>query len=666
MADVNKSVEISYRADIKQLEKTLRAGGKLSEKQIKEMIGGLNKQLRQTEKAAKQTAQVTQKSMRTIERSAERAEHQLEELHGSAGDVGTVLSGIAGAVGLVNPELEGMAMAAADSVGGLEGLVGVGKFLNPAFAAFAIVAAGAAYAVSEYTAEQERASKAAEELEKEQDQLNKKLLEYKRIQEETISSLGEFTAELNMAQAEVLMLTGEISKADFEGMQRDIEANKIAERLKKTAQDRVDALRGQEAVIERNLQLAKDELRNIINNRTQFANITEEFKARAAQQEIIEKQEAKLEKFASRRAALEHQVNMDYEAQAAQLLDLRQQAKDLEEAAKNREKKIKDQNKAKDKQKEKNDELKAQEERLLELQRLLEEASSTQEASIKNIEKIQAQRIGKEAEIALNYKLQADSITESKSKLTEQLEEAKKLAQTEEEIEKLKKLEIQTAEAIAILEQEHHAQALKFNAEIDKLHDESHKKRMENAEAERQQQVKNAKSTANSVIEAGVAIAEFKAAANKEDIKAQQTLFRVNQAAAVSNIAMSAAEAIAGALSLPPVAAAIKISAITAGAAAQTGIVLAQTPPTADMGGMIGNKDRLRPDENMVRVLSGEAVLDRATVNRIGGEEGLQRLQAGGSTGNVVVVQPFKHFDRFIKQTNRTGVINKRNTVARY
>ena len=666
MADVNKSVEISYRADIKQLEKTLRAGGKLSEKQIKEMIGGLNKQLRQTEKAAKQTAQVTQKSMRTIERSAERAEHQLEELHGSAGDVGTVLSGIAGAVGLVNPELEGMAMAAADSVGGLEGLVGVGKFLNPAFAAFAIVAAGAAYAVSEYTAEQERAAKAAEELEKEQDQLNKKLLEYKRIQEETISSLGEFTAELNMAQAEVLMLTGEISKADFEGMQRDIEANKIAERLKKTAQDRVDALRGQEAVIERNLQLAKDELRNIINNRTQFANITEEFKARAAQQEIIEKQEAKLEKFASRRAALEHQVNMDYEAQAAQLLDLRQQAKDLEEAAKNREKKIKDQNKAKDKQKETNDELKAQEERLLELQKLLEEARSTQEASIKNIEKIQAQRIGKEAEIALNYKLQADSITESKSKLEEQLEEAKKLAQTEEEREKLKKLEIQTAEAIAILEQEHHAQALKFNAEIDKLHDASHKKRMENAEAERQQQVKNAKSTANSVIEAGVAIAEFKAAANKEDIKAQQTLFKVNQAAAVSNIAMSAAEAIAGALKLPPVAAAIKISAITAGAAAQTGIVLAQTPPTADMGGMIGNKDRLRPDENMVRVLSGEAVLDRATVNRIGGEEGLQRLQAGGSTGNVVVVQPFKHFDRFIKQTNRTGVINKRNTVARY
>lgn len=666
MADVNKSVEISYRADIKQLEKTLRAGGKLSEKQIKEMIGGLNKQLRQTEKAAKQTAQVTQKSMRTIEHSAQRAEHQLEELHGSAGDVGTVLSGIAGAVGLVNPELEGMAMAAADSVGGLEGLVGVGKFLNPAFAAFAVLAAGAAYAVSEYTAEQERAAKAAEELAKEQEELNKRLEDYQKIQQDTISSLGEFTAELNMAQAEVLMLSGEISKADFEGMQRDIEANKIAERLKKTAQDRVDALRGEQTVKERNLQIAKDELRSIIDNRTQFASITEEFKARAAQQEKIAQLEAELEEFGSRRAALEHQVNMDYEAQAAQLLDLRQQAKDLEEAAKNREKKIKDQNKAKDKQKEKNDELKEQEERLLELQRLLEDAAKEQVNALGIIDQLEAKRLGKNAEVVLSYKTQRDSIEETKERLTEQLETARKIAQTEEDRKKLLDLEVQTQTALQALETEQQAQRIKHVEELQGLRDEAHRKQLENQQKETEEAVKNAKLTANSIIDAATAIAEFNAANNKEDIKAQQRLFKVNQAAAVANIAMSAAEAIAGALGLPPIIRGLTIAGITAGAAAQTGVVLAQTPPTADMGGMIGNRDRLRPDENMVRVLSGEAVLDRATVNRIGGEEGLQRLQAGGSTGNVVVVQPFKHFDRFIKQSNRTGVINKRNRVARY
>ena len=666
MADVNKSVEISYRADIKQLEKTLRAGGKLSEKQIKEMIGGLNKQLRQTEKAAKQTAQVTQKSMRTIEHSAQRAEHSLDELHGSAGDVGTVLSGIAGAVGLVNPELEGMAMATADAVGGLEGLAGIGKFINPAFAAFAVLAAAAAYAVSEYTAEQERAAKAAEELAKEQEELNKRLEDYQKIQNDTINSLGEFTAELNMAQAEVLMLSGEISKADFEGMQRDIEANKIAERLKKTAQDRVDALRGEQTVKERNLQIAKDELRSIIDNRTQFASITEEFKARAAQQEKIAQLEAELEQFGSRRAALEHQVNMDYEAQAAQLLDLRQQAKDLEDAAKKREQKIKDQNKAKGKQKETNDELKEQEERLLELQRLLDDAVKEQVNAIAIIDQLEAKRIGKNAEIVLSYKNQRDSIDETKQRLIEQLEAARKIAVTEEDKKKLLELEVQTQTALQALETEQQAQRVKHVEELQGLRDEAHRKQLENQQKETEEAVKNAKLTANSIIDAGVAIAEFNAASNKEDIKAQQRLFKVNQAAAVANIAMSAAEAIAGALGLPPIVRGLTIAGITAGAAAQTGVVLAQTPPTADMGGMIGNRDRLRPDENMVRVLSGEAVLDRATVNRIGGEEGLQRLQAGGSTGNVVVVQPFKHFDRFIKQSNRTGVINKRNSVARY
>ena len=660
------SVEISYRADIKQLEKTLRAGGKLSEKQIKEMIGGLNKQLRQTEKAAKQTAQVTQKSMRTIEHSAQRAEHQLDELHGSAGDVGTVFSGIAGAVGLINPELEGIAMASADAVGGLEGLAGIGKFINPAFAAFAVVAAAAAFAVSEYTAEQERAAKAAEELAKEQEELNKRLEDYQKIQNDTISSLGEFTAELNMAQAEVLMLSGEISKADFEGMQRDIEANKIAERLKKTAQDRVDALRGEQQVKERNLQIAKDELRSIIDNRSQFSSITEEFKARAAQQEKIAQLEAEIEQFSSRRAALEHQVNMDYEAQAAQLLDLRQQAKDLEEAAKKREQKIKDQNKAKDKQKEKNDELKAQEERLLKLQRLLDDATKEQITALTIIDQLEAKRLGKNSEIKLSYKNQRDSIDETKERLTEQLEAARKIAVTEEDRKKLLDLEVQTQTALQALETEQQAQRIKHVEELQGLKDEAHRKQLENQQKETEEAVKNAKLTANSIIDAGVAIAEFNAAANKEDIKAQQRLFKVNQAAAVANIAMSAAEAIAGALGLPPIVRGLTIAGITAGAAAQTGVVLAQTPPTADMGGMIGNRDRLRPDENMVRVLSGEAVLDRATVNRIGGEEGLQRLQAGGSTGNVVVVQPFKHFDRFIKQSNRTGVINKRNRVARY
>jgi hypothetical protein len=665
MADVNKSIEISYRADVKQLEKTLRASGKLSEQQIKEMVGGLNKQLRQTEKAAKQTAKTTKESMRTIEYAAERAEHQLDELHGSAGDVGSVMGQIAGAVGLVNPELEGMAMAAADAVGGLEGMAGIGKFLNPAFIAFAVVAAGAAYAVTEYTAAQEKAAKAAEDLIKEQEELNKKLIEYQNIQNDTIGTLGEFTAELNMAAAEVAMLSGQISQAELSSMQRDIEANKIAEKLRQTAQKRVEALQGEQQIKERSLQIAKEELRALIENRTGNEGLTAEFAKRAAKEKEILKLEEELEEFATKRVNLEKQVNIDYESQAQKLLNLRKQAADLKEAAKKREQKIHDQNKAKDKQKQKNDELQKQELRLMELQGFLQDAVKEQEQSQLSIEKIQAKQIGKAAEIALSYKLQADAITDTKTKLEEQLSTARELAKTDQDRQKVKELEIQTVQTIRTLEQEHHTQALKFNEEIQTLRQEAHEKELQNAEKEREARAANIRSLTSTSLDSAVAIAEFAAMQNKEDIKAQQRLFRVNQTAAVGNIAMKSAEAIAGALGLPPIIRGLTIAAITAGAAAQTGIVLSQTPPTADMGGMIGNRDNLRPDETMVRVLSGEAILDRATVNKIGGEEGLQQLQQGGTMNNVVVIQPFKHFDRFIKQTNRRSASNK-NAPVRY
>jgi hypothetical protein len=83
--------------------------------------------------------------------------------------------------------------------------------------------------------------------------------------------------------------------------------------------------------------------------------------------------------------------------------------------------------------------------------------------------------------------------------------------------------------------------------------------------------------------------------------------------------------------------------AIAAGAtgAIQLGTVLSQKPPSSHMGGVI------QPDEQLRTVLTGEAVLDRATVNRLGGESGVNNLMANGASGNVIVIQPFRHIDRY-------------------
>jgi len=132
----------------------------------------------------------------------------------------------------------------------------------------------------------------------------------------------------------------------------------------------------------------------------------------------------------------------------------------------------------------------------------------------------------------------------------------------------------------------------------------------------------------------------------KENSKTFKLLFRMAQVSALGEIGMKAATMIMGAMALPKGLRGIRIAAVTGAAAANAGLVMAQKPPTSSfhMGGMA-------PDEMDARVLQGEAVLDRSTVQRIGGQEGVQQLQEGNiGDSKVVVIQPFKHFGRFAKE----------------
>ena len=129
--------------------------------------------------------------------------------------------------------------------------------------------------------------------------------------------------------------------------------------------------------------------------------------------------------------------------------------------------------------------------------------------------------------------------------------------------------------------------------------------------------------------------------------------FKINQAAAVAGIAFDTARAIAQALALPPVVRGATIAAVTATGAAQTAAVLAQSPPKFDVGGMVGSANGA-PDTVQAHLLTGEAVLDRATVDRLGGAEGIRRLQAGMSgMGAPIIIQPFKHIDRYNRALSR-------------
>ena len=138
---------------------------------------------------------------------------------------------------------------------------------------------------------------------------------------------------------------------------------------------------------------------------------------------------------------------------------------------------------------------------------------------------------------------------------------------------------------------------------------------------------------------------------NRKSAKHSERMFKIQQASAIADVIFQGAIASAKAFAQYGFPAGLGVSALIAGlTGAQLASIKAQTPPKFDVGGMVGNATDSAPDMVRANLLEGEAILDRATVRNIGGEQGVKRLQRGESSGDrVIIVQPFKHFDRFVK-----------------
>lgn len=126
-------------------------------------------------------------------------------------------------------------------------------------------------------------------------------------------------------------------------------------------------------------------------------------------------------------------------------------------------------------------------------------------------------------------------------------------------------------------------------------------------------------------------------------------MFRIQQAAAVTQIGIDTAAAIMRAYgTMPTPAAAIATAGLVALGAAQAAVVASTPPPeVAHTGAIIGAgvaaSSRLNSDERMVKARVGEGVLTTAGVRRIGGAEGLAALNAGrGSSAPIVVAQVYR------------------------
>lgn len=155
----------------------------------------------------------------------------------------------------------------------------------------------------------------------------------------------------------------------------------------------------------------------------------------------------------------------------------------------------------------------------------------------------------------------------------------------------------------------------------------------------------------------GAAVATTMQNSGKMTEEQAAKMHRLQQAAGIADVLINQSVAIMKAYAMfGPVGGLAASAALSALGVAQIAAISSQPPPKFHTGGMVDGADVVN-----AQLLRGEAVLDRQTVRRIGGADGVQNI---GKQPQVVVMNSFKHFDRYLASSLRGNTRLKRLAPA--
>ena len=624
--EVQKSIQISYKADLKDLMAKLKQIPNVTDQEAKKMVSALDRQLKQAEKAAKKSADASKKAAKEagmaasrgsknfddLADSARQAEERLEHVADASGDIDRGFSSIGLALRGVNPQLAEAADGLADAFAVTEGLTMSFTALNPLVLAGAAVVGGLTLAYAKYQDNIEQARIKTEEIKEEIEKLNTTIQEQTDIVNNMDKQFGGLTKRVNESSLELALMRGEITELDAATMKASATAAEFQTQSQTTFNTQKEAL-------DSSIKARKDELK--ITN-LQIKQMEKEREIQQSLSERIAGQSPKLKAMTFE----EQQLRLNQKILQENLEEDKKRLVELE----GQENMIAKQSKQLESNLIAIEKIKAAEKARKPIQKDTNTGKEEEADTIRNLIELDQQR----------FKAQ-QSASEQLQKFTEE----QGLSATEiDELNFARELE-RIAELGETSQLQGEAQDL-MNAKIA----EREKKRIADLAKLKRDKFNEDMAMAQSMFSA---LGEFSKAGldlmkakGREDSKAAKALFNMSKAAAIGEIAFESAKQIMAATALPPGFRGAKIGLVLATAAAQTGVIMAQQPPQSSfhMGGMA-------PDEMGARVLQGEAVLDRATVQRIGGEEGVQQLQQGGGMDSqVVVIQPFRHFGRFARE----------------
>ena len=678
MATEKRSIEISYKADLKDLLSKLKTLPNVTAKEAKQMVGELNKQLKRAEAEAKKTGQAMKKAgqqgaagfksaenaLRDFKEASGEAEDKLEGVADQSGEVDRGFAAIGLALNQVNPALGEAAMKGADVAAVSEGLLLTIRNLNPV-----ILAASAAVAALTlgYASYAEGVKKAGEQT----IALREAEKSLRAVQKGIRDNLQGALDDLNDLRDEQLVYTGELTKEELErkkatdatresfdsriASQKDVieglkEDLRIVDMIQKgntflsdSEKDRLITLHNQIVGSEKALNLEDKKGKLIVQMKPLQDAISSEIERQNQALDLI----VGFQEEAVEIAGTMHDIKVD-EARIAQDLADKAQAKADADA------------------------------------KAAEEAAKAAEEAAKQLQIENA----KKAAADLFYAATLEGEEAAKHNINErydmQMEKAKELFEFTQDQEQLEEtihgLQKKRIEELAELEKKAHEEKMRdiasltnsFTSDLntlselglDKLeeHSKAHEDRVNekfDLEQEHLKAIFKGEEDKDK-LQAALAKSEMnrkKELANQDGYfirryfiereDAAKAIFRINQSATLANIAMQTAENIVKAQGAGPLAPFLIAAAVAQGVT-QGAVVASQQPPSFHMGG-------LAPDESRATLLTGEAVLDRTTT-RLLGPEGVRRLQNGGGTGEIIIMQPFKHFDRYNKSARkRTG-----------
>lgn len=695
MADVNKSVEITLKANIKQLQQNLEQIPGMTKKEAQAMVRALSSEFNKAQRAAKKAAEANKAAAKQTAKAYESAGKSIEGSFNAAGNaaqsaaqeikvsfedaeesagglaegaevLGTAMGAASLAVDKLLPNLDEGAKQALELADGLATAAEQAIKGGPITGALTLATVALTAAYNAATAASRKHAAAMKEYNKIVDAADQKTKElensFKSIAEQTKSideSFGEMTKRVNQSTLELAVARGEITEAEAESLRIEQESAKIQEDAAKQLEKQNELtkefrrLKKEEAdaAIDQALALSaqtKDMIKGSSERAAAEKRVNELFKKGndlyrdlSSSQRILTEDMDGFNNLQQSSLAAAKQAAQQYKEQQMALLKLKQQEEARARAA----------------------------ERLAQIQQIYEVILSEQGEVEDRIEQRQTARLEGAERINAEARREMELIHEKERAIIAESEKAIEIAKTKKESAKVAELEADAIRTIARLDTERREiqkDRVMQLAELKKQQDEEERARRAEIDREEQERyerrVSEQKALAEltigsltSIASDGLKLATESGEKNKDLIN---VLFRANQAASIANIAMKTAEAIAAAPAQFGPLAPAAIAAIAASAAVQTGVVLSQKPPL-HMGGVV---QPLAPDEQSRTVLTGEAVLDRATVRRLGGEAGVQRLQEGsGMAPEVIVMNPFKHLDRY----NRSAIRSRSSALSR-